>query len=192
MMKKKNPLVWGIAILVCISAVAFVQRTLANTIYLPLVSDDPTITPSLTPSTTPTPTPTPTITPTPTNTPVYYVEVFEIVNSDTTDPLEEYVTLYNKGTQAEDLTGWFIRDDGPNRYDFPTNFTIPSKEYIRVWTMAGEDTLTDLYWGSEVEVWNDVTECAYLRDDSEGEKILVHKYCYPEDEDSLWRLFFLP
>jgi hypothetical protein len=191
-MKRKNPIVWVIAILVCISAVAFVQKTLANTIYLPLVAAEASLTPSITPSTTPTPTSTPTITPTPTKTPVYYVEIFEIVNSDTMDPLEEYVTLYNSGSQAEDLTGWYIQEEGPNRYNFPTNFYISSKGTIRVWTKEGEDTITDLYWGSDVEIWNDVQDCAYLRDNSEGEKILVQKYCYPEETTGFWRLFLLP
>jgi len=191
-MKKKNQIVWIVAILVIISTAAFVQHTLANTIYLPIVRNDPTLTPTITPSTTPTPTPTPTITPTPTKTPVYYVEIFEIVNSDTTDPLEEYVTLYNTGNQAEDLTGWYIQEEGLHRYNFPTNFYIPSKGTIRVWTMEGENTITDLYWGSDVEIWNDVQDCAYLRDNSEGEKILVQKFCYPEEENILWHLLFGP
>ena len=195
-MKKKNQIVWIVAILAFVGAAAFVQHTLANTIYFPVVRNGPTLTPTstptLTPSTTPTPTSTPTVTPTPTKTPVYYVEIFEIVNSDTTDPLNEYVTLYNKGSQAEDLTGWYIQEEGPGRYYFPTNFYIPSKGTIRVWTMDGENTFTDLYWGSDVEIWNDVEDCAYLRDNSEGEKILVQKYCYPEDENVLWHLFFGP
>jgi hypothetical protein len=191
-MKKKNQILWVITALVCIGAVAIVQRTLANTIYLPIVLDDYTLTPSITPSSTPTSTPTPTITPTPTKTPVYNVEIFEIVNSDTVDPLNEYITLYNKGSQAEDLTGWYIRDDGPNRYDFPTNFYIPSKGTIRLWTKEGENTTTDLYWGNDEEVWNDVQECAYLRDNSEGGKVLVDKFCYSETINEKWYLFFLP
>lgn len=179
-MKKIKPIISIIAVLVFISTAAFIHMIFDTTIYLPIVAA-----PKWTPSPTPTLTPTPSITPTPTATPKYDLTIVKIVNSDTMDPLNEYVSIYNNRYSTVDLTGWFIRDDGSNRYDFPTNVHIAGKKTIQLWTKAGQNTVTELYWGSAVEVWNDGGDCAYLRDDSDGEKILVDRYCYTTDEDGL-------
>ena len=123
---------------------------------------------------------TPTITPTPSS-----INVAEVINPKFGDPLEEYVKIYNPTTKAVDLTGWFIRDDGPNRYDFPDDFWIGSKSTIRLWTKTDWDTATDLYWDSPVEIWNDNGDCAWLRDDSAGENELIDVYCYKVTQDGL-------
>lgn len=180
---------WLLLILVFLGVSSLVPLTFVNFVYLPIVNVEPTLTPSetprITPSSTPTPSLTPTRTSTPTATPKYDASIFEIVNSDTADPLNEYVSIFNSGYSTVNMTGWYIRDDGLNRYDFPTNFNIASKKIIRLWTKSGQNTTSDLYWGSAVEVWNDVSECAYLRDNSGGEKILVDKYCYSKMENGL-------
>jgi hypothetical protein len=185
-MKKNKPLMWMIAILVFIVSAALVQGTLNNIsyLYLPVVY--------LEPSKTPTPSPTPSITPSPTATPDYDVSIVDIVNSNTMDPLNEYVSIKNHRSKSVDLTDWFIRDDGPNRYDFPENFIIGSKKTIKIWTKDGVDSATNLYWGSPVEVWNDSGDCAYLRDDSEGKKTLVDTYCYTKEEDGLMIILRTP
>ncbi len=169
-MKKNKHISWMIAVLIFICTAAFVQITLNNTIYLPVIVVVPTLTPS--------PTPKVTLTPTLTATPDYDVSILKIVNSDTVDPLDEYVSIKNYGYSATDLTDWYIRDDGPNRYNFPDNFNIARNQTVRLWTKEGVNTATDLYWGSAVEVWNDSSDCAWLRDNSGGEKILVDTYCY--------------
>ena len=178
-MKKNKPLMWIIAVLVFIVSAALVQGTLTNMsyLYLPVVY--------LEPSLTPTPSLTPSITPSPTATPDYDVSIVDIVNSDTMDPLNEYVSIKNNRSKAVDLTDWFVRDDGPNRYDFPDNYSIASKKTIRIWTKEGLNSSSDLYWGSPVEVWNDGGDCAYLRDDSEGKKTLVDTYCYTKEDGIL-------
>ena len=169
---------WLIAFLVLATVTITVRATVSNTVYLPLVMVQPTLTPTIT--LTPTPTKTPTPTPTPN-----YVVVNEIVNPKTGDPLNEYVKIYNGSSKAVDLTGWFIRDDGSNRYNFPNDFWIGSKGTIRLWTKTDWDTATDLYWDSPVEVWNDEGDCAYLRDNSKGENELVDVYCYKVTQEGL-------
>ncbi len=187
---------WFLIILVFLGVSSLVPLTLVNFVYLPVVNVEPTLTPSetprFTPSTTLTPSLTPTRTPTLTATPKYDASIFEIVNSDTADPLNEYVSIFNTGFSSVDMTGWYIRDDGLNRYNFPTNFYIASKQIIRLWTKNGQNTTSDLYWGSAIEVWNDVSECAYLRDNSGGEKILVDKYCYSTTVNGLVIQIFDP
>jgi hypothetical protein len=171
---------WIIAFLVLLITTGMVRMALNNVIYLPVVISDATQTPI--PSSSQTPTPTATSTSTPTSTPKPSgIEIDEIVQSDQVNfPLNEYVSIHNYTSSAVSLTDWFIRDDGNNRYDFPNGFSISSGGTIKLWTRDGVDTNTELFWGSEVEVWNDVHDCAYLRDDSEGENELIDVYCYSQ------------
>jgi hypothetical protein len=173
---KISKIQWTLIILTFTIAAGGVQIALANDIYLPLIIANPSLTPTITPSTTPTLTPT--SSPTPTATPDNAILIEEIVNSDSMDPFDEYISIRNYKSSSVTLTGWFIRDDGENRYDFPEGFIITGNKTVRIWTKEGGDTDTDLFWGSPVEVWNDVQDCAYLRDDSEGENELVDVYCY--------------
>ncbi len=169
---------WIIAIIVMVTTVGLIQKTLNDVVYLPIIIADATQTPTFTPS------PTATYTPTPTATPDG-VMLVEVVNSVSDDPLDEYVSIYNYDSQQVNLTGWFIRDDGPNRYDFPANFYIGGHRTVRVWTKDGGNTTTDLYWDNGTEVWNDFEDCAYLRDDSGGDKLLIDIYCYTKDKNGV-------
>ena len=108
------------------------------------------------------------------------------------NPLAEYISISNNNSYTVDMTDWYIKDDGPNRYDFPENFSIGSKVTIKVWTMVGTNTSTNLYWNSPVEVWNDSEDCAYLVDDSGGKKIHVDDYCYTVDDENQVILFRAP
>ncbi len=175
-MRVPKELKWLLAIIVLISTVGMVQKTLNNVIYLPVVMVQATQTPTFTPS------PTATQTPTPTPNTVMFVE---IINSISDDPLDEYVIIYNYKSSTVNLTGWFIRDDGPNRYDFPINFYIGGRQTVRIWTKGGANTSTDLYWNNETEVWNDHGDCAYLRDYSGEEKLLIDIYCYARNENGV-------
>ena len=160
------------AVIVLIVSVGMAQMTINEYIYLPLVmvQSIPTATPS----------PTPTGTPMPDN--VIFVEVF---NSVSDDPLDEYVSIRNYASRTVNLSGWFIRDDGPNRYDFPTNFYIGRNQTVRIWTRDGVNTTTDLYWNNGTEVWNDHEDCAYLRDNSGDELLLIDIYCYVKNKDGV-------
>ena len=168
-MKERKPLILLVAVLVFIGTAAFVHEVFNNIIYMPLVMQ-----PKWTAS------PTPTKKPTSTPRPKYVLDIVKIKNSESMNPLEEYISISNNNNVAVDLTDWFIKDDGPNRYDFPENYSIGSKKTIKVWTMAGTNTSTDLFWDSPVEVWNDSEDCAYLRDD---QRILVDTYCYKVDDE---------
>jgi hypothetical protein len=108
-----------------------------------------------------------------------------VYNPSSGNPLNEYIAIKNIASKTFNLTDWYIRDDGTNRYDFPSGFTLGGGKTVRVWSSAGFNTATDLYWNSPVEVWNDVNDCAYLRDNSEGKKILIDRYCYSKDDDGI-------
>jgi hypothetical protein len=76
-----------------------------------------------------------------------------------------------------------VRDDGTNRYNFPDNYSLAGKATVNIVTGAGTNTSSTLYWGSSVEVWNDGGDCAYLRDDSDGDNDLVDVFCYSTAAD---------
>ncbi len=179
-MEKIKKYRWLIVFFALLITTAMARMALDNVIYLPVVIVDASLTPTITAS--PTITPTSTVTPTPTATPKPSgVRILEVVQSDQVqNPLHEYVSIKNYTSSAVSLTDWFIRDDDVHRYNFPDGYSLPSGGTVRVWTEAGTNTITDLYWGSEVEVWNNVHDCAYLRDDSEGENELVDTYCYTQ------------
>jgi hypothetical protein len=120
---------------------------------------------------TPTATPTPTFTPSPT--PTERVFIVRIVA--TADyPLDEYVEINNNSDSYAILTGWLLKDDAGNTYQFPI-FTLKPRDSARIWTKWGTNDLHNLYWGSNVPIWNDHGDCAYLRDENNEP---VHRKCY--------------
>lgn len=154
---------------------------LSNTIYLPVVIVEATLTPTATPTATNTPTatatltpPTPTNTPTrtPTSTPQTKIYIADVVYNPAR-PMDEYVEIKNPGS-AVDMTDWRLRDESQNVYTFPS-FTLGKSKSVKVWTKAGTNDSENLYWGRTTEVWNNSHDCAYLRDDA-NEK--VDQFCY--------------
>ena len=134
------------------------QGAYTNTLYMPIVLKQPTHTP------TNTATPSPTFTPTPTNTLVPGVHITYIEN-DPPYELDEYVSIKNTEGQTQDMTGWILKNDHDpaDIFNFP-NFTLNNGRTVQVWTKWGVDSSTDLYWDSDVPVWNEGSDCAWLRD----------------------------
>ncbi len=133
----------AIALLIAISSFTVVSA-LANSIYLPVVTRNY-----------PTPTPTPTPLP-PTDVSIIDFNVALI-------PTNDYIEIYNAGSTSVDLTGWWIKANTGERYDFPIGFELSSDKSVRVRSGNGTDTSTDLYWGLTYSVWIDPLNCAYLK-----------------------------
>ena len=90
------------------------------------------------------------------------------------DVLGEYVRLENGGGTAQTLTNWTLSDASGHTYTFPT-FSLTNGAAVQVWTKSGQDTSSDLYWGSGSAIWNNTGDTAYLRD-SQGD--LIDTYAY--------------
>jgi hypothetical protein len=73
------------------------------------------------------------------------------------------VLIQNNGGANADLTGWTLSDVAYHTYRFPS-FVLGPNGYVRVWTKAGVNSVTDLYWGRRAAIWNNVGERAFLRD----------------------------
>ena len=75
----------------------------------------------------------------------------------------EVVLIENTLANPVDLSGWSLRDDQKNTFNFP-HYLLGSGQTLSVWSRTGVDTTSNLYWNLEAEVWNDGHDCAYLRD----------------------------
>lgn len=87
---------------------------------------------------------------------------------------EEHIVIENGGAKDQDMARWMITNDRLDTYRFPAGFVLPAGASVRVWTKSGTDTETDLYWGSEKEVWGGQGGTAYLRDRSGTLMALLH------------------
>lgn len=173
------------SIVFIIAAIMFVvvQAAVNNKVYFPVIIYQLTytITPTITgtpytPTPTSTVTPTRTITPTPTETLPPGFHILHIEHSPDFDELDEYVSIKNATGQTVDMDDWILKNDHnpADIYTFP-KFSLKSGRTVKVWTKWGENSSTDLYWGSTEPVWNDGGDRAYLRD-SENEFIAGYSY----------------
>jgi competence protein ComEC len=181
-MSKKTVLL--IVTLLAIVIVTVAQAQATSNLYLPLVMKFNTPTPTRTRQ------PTATVSPTP-STRVVLVHIEARPNGDAIQ--DEYISIKNQSNKAVVMTGWTIRDEprvaptptgrprptetGTVRhiYSFPSGFTLAAGATVRVWSGTGGNTTTDLYWRSDEQIWNDGSDCAYLRD---KDKVLIDQECY--------------
>jgi endonuclease YncB( thermonuclease family) len=90
---------------------------------------------------------------------------------------DEYVEISNTGTQAVDVSGWYLKDNGSHRFVFPPVEMEPG-ETCRVYT--GENHPESCGWSFDLQntaVWNNSGDCASLYN---AEGLLVDEFCYPE------------
>lgn len=176
---------WMILILALVASALWVIVVLADSIYLPIVIREATVTPTFTPTPTetfiPTITPTPTDMPTPAHTPTRTPGVYidDIVNGNSpNDVNDEYIKIVNTDDGDINLEGWRIRSERePFFYTFP-NFTLQDNSSVKIWTKSGTNTSSNLYMNNTAPVWNNVGDCGLLRDDGSGNGVLIDRLCY--------------
>jgi hypothetical protein len=197
---------WFLAVLAGFGFMFAARAALNPPYYFPLVYKNhsvPTLTPAITGTPTATFTQTATVTPTgtlatatrtrtptPTRTatPVPGVFIVHIEYQPDDDPLDEYISIRNQGSSSVVMTDWIVRDDSGNIFTFP-RFTLTAFTTVKVWTKFGQNNPLNLYWGRTEEVWNDHSDCAYLRkpdDKDPGGTVLVDSMCY-RDPGLFWR-----
>jgi len=103
---------------------------------------------------------------------VCYVQ-FDAPGEDNENLNGEWVTLCNDGDTDIDMSGWALLNDLGIYYEFPVGFILRAGSSVTVYTGSGEDTETELYWGSSVEVWNNAGDTATLLD-SEGNTVVEY------------------
>lgn len=88
---------------------------------------------------------------------------------------EEYVVFRNAGESRLDLTGWRVEDEAGHTYRFPDGFGLDPGQEVTLYTGSGEDTDTELYWGSEQAIWNNGGDTVLVYDDS-GAVVVEREY----------------
>ncbi|MBK9782106.1 MAG: lamin tail domain-containing protein [Anaerolineales bacterium] len=84
----------------------------------------------------------------------------------------EVVIVKFEGEGELDITSWQLKDDSGNTYTFPKVTLYPSGA-VQVHTVAGTDTVIDLYWGIGDAVWNSGEEARLF--DSQGNLRAVYR-----------------
>jgi hypothetical protein len=74
----------------------------------------------------------------------------------------EYVTIKNKGSSNRSLDGWTLRDRSRHVYYF-YGVTLRAGRSVTIHTGDGNDTSTNLYWGSGNYIWNNDGDGATLK-----------------------------
>jgi hypothetical protein len=60
------------------------------------------------------------------------------------------------------MVGWYVQDEKAHTYTFRV-FVLASGATVRLHSGHGQDTTTDLYWGSGL-IWNNDHDTVYLYD----------------------------
>jgi len=87
---------------------------------------------------------------------------------------EEYVEIYNMGSQPVELAGWSVGDIRNHVFIFP-KFVLRAGEYCRVYTNLYRPKNCGFSFFSPSPIWDNEGDCAYLKD-STGR--LVDEFCY--------------
>ena len=87
------------------------------------------------------------------------VEIVSIVGAGTLNA--EWVIVRNAGSEPLNLAGWELKDSDRNVFTFP-NLTLNSGGAVQIHTIAGTNTVIDLYWGLSNPVWDSGEEAGLL------------------------------
>jgi micrococcal nuclease len=71
------------------------------------------------------------------------------------------------------VNGWTIKDESRKTYTFGNR----SLGEIKINSLPGTDNSTDIYWNSEINIWNNDRDSLYLFD-SEGNIVHYESYGY--------------
>ncbi|MBL8092994.1 MAG: LysM peptidoglycan-binding domain-containing protein [Anaerolineales bacterium] len=120
--------------------------TVGQTLAVPIGGLEPT--PTEPPPDVPTTTPIPTATTDP-NAPAPEVSISRVQSPGVL--AQETIVLINTGGPLE-LTGWTLRSADGKEFTFPS-LTLFQGGAVNIHTMAGENSVVDLYWGLTAPVW---------------------------------------
>lgn len=87
----------------------------------------------------------------------------------------EYLVFENTGDTSLDLSGWTVSDAAGHTYTFPAGVTLATGQQLTLYTGSGDDTDTELYWGSERAIWNNGGDTIIVKNDT-GSVTLEESY----------------
>lgn len=102
-------------------------------------------------------------------------EIYEDPGGVTSEPEDEYLVFKNTAEEPLDLTGWTVENDAGRSYTFPSGFTLEPGERVTLHSGVGDDTETDLYWGTEEETWDQTGDTVTVQT-ANGKRALREPY----------------
>lgn len=76
--------------------------------------------------------------------------------------VQEYIQVKNTSKSTLTLTGYTIRDNGPQKYTFPKGFKLAPGKTLTIRSGTGKNTATTMYWGKASYIWNNTGDTARL------------------------------
>lgn len=98
------------------------------------------------------------------------VEIVSVIGAGTLNA--EWVVVSNAGAESLNLSNWQLKDSDGNLFTFP-NLTLNSNGAVQIHTVAGTNTVIDLYWGETDSIWQSGEEAQLL--DPNGNVRAVYK-----------------
>lgn len=96
-------------------------------------------------------------------------------NPEGSDVKGEFVRIHNGTSQAVDLTGWTLSDEGKKHvFTFPSFALAPGAD-VSIWTTSGDNDAANLYWRNRTAIWNNEGDTAVLTD-ADGNEISRYTY----------------
>lgn len=83
---------------------------------------------------------------------------------------QEYIQLKNTGSKTLTLSGYVIRDNGPQKYTLPKGTTLKPGKTLTIRSGTGKNSSSTLYWGKKSYIWNNTGDTARLYD-AKGKKL---------------------
>ncbi len=87
------------------------------------------------------------------------VDIVSVIGAETLDA--EMVLIRYTGEGELNLADWHLEDEDKNVFVFP-GLTLYPEGAVQVHTMAGQDTVVDLYWGLRQSVWESGEEVSLI------------------------------
>lgn len=75
----------------------------------------------------------------------------------------EYLVFENTGDRPLDLSGWTVENEAGRTYRFPEGFVAEPGDRITLHSGHGEDTESELHWGSDEAVWEESGDTVTVR-----------------------------
>lgn len=99
----------------------------------------------------------------------FEVEIMTIVGPGNLDV--EYVEIRNMSQGPVNMTGWQLVDEEGQAFTFPT-LILNSHGDIKILSKKGMDTVIELYWQSDIPIWESGEKARLL--DTNGETIATY------------------
>ena len=87
----------------------------------------------------------------------------------------KWVEIKNAGSTSVNLKGFILEDEAQHKFIF-LDFMLDTGKTAKVYSGSGTQDSRSLYWGSNLAIWNNDGDTAYLYD---GSNKLVDTYKYP-------------